>query len=112
MVRLYRALLVAYPPAFRARFGAELALAFSEGLIAARRSGRRHALAFIWSRCADAIISGISERLARVPALPAPGRETLIMRFLFDLRTALRQLSRQRSFAAVLATSKRWPVSR
>ena len=57
MVRLYRALLVAYPPAFRARFGAELALAFSEGLIAARRSGRRHALAFIWSRCADAIIS-------------------------------------------------------
>ena len=102
IVRLYRVLLAAYPPAFRARFGAELQLAFSEGLIVARRRGRRHALAFIGSRFVDAITSGMSERLARVPAPPMPGREKLIMRFLFDLRNALRQLSRQRSFAAIV----------
>jgi predicted permease len=102
IVRLYRALLVAYPRAFRERFGAELQLAFAEGLIAARRAGRRRALTFIGTRFTDAVASGLAERFGRVPAPPAPGRQIMILRLAFDLRTALRQLARQPAFAAIV----------
>jgi predicted permease len=102
IVRLYRVLLAAYPRQFRARFGAELELAFAEGLAAARRAGRRRVLPFIWTHMTDALASGLSERLGRVPAPPATGRQHMILRFAYDLRTALRQSRRQPAFAAIV----------
>ena len=102
IVRLYRALLAAYPRAFRERFGAELELAFSEGLAAARRVSRRRALAYVGTRFADAIASGCGERFGGAPAPPVPGRQIMMLRFAYDLRAALRQAARQPGFAAVV----------
>ena len=68
---LYRALLVAYPRDFRARFADELHLAFVEGLRAARQRGVRQAFVFASTRLADALSSGLGERMARSRARAA-----------------------------------------
>jgi putative ABC transport system permease protein len=100
--RIYRALLVAYPREFRARFADELHLAFVEGLHAARRRGRRRAFAFAWTRLADALSSGLAERMAPGRVHEPKGQPVMLMRFTYDLRMALRQLTRQPAFAAVV----------
>jgi putative ABC transport system permease protein len=97
---LYRVLLFAYPCAFRARFGAELQLAFAEGFAAARRRGWRQALLFACTRLADAVTSGVAERLARPPEPKGP--PVMLMRFTYDLRMAFRQLTRQPAFAFIV----------
>jgi putative ABC transport system permease protein len=99
---LYRALLAAYPREFRVRFGDELRLAFAEGRRAAHHRGRRHALLFVCTRLADALTSGLAERLSRGGIREPKGPPVMLTRLAYDIRMAVRQLTRQPAFAAVV----------
>jgi predicted permease len=104
---LYRWLLLCYPPAFRARFGNELADAFDEGFRASQARGLMPTVAFIVTRLADVVSSGIAERWAERPT-PQPaghsrGFDTGTARgWLQDLRFATRAMRRQPATSLVI----------
>jgi putative ABC transport system permease protein len=68
-------LLLVYPPGFRARFGAAMRQAFLDGVSERRRTGGRlAAVRFVARASADAIVSGLAERIT--PSL-SPSRDAL-----------------------------------
>ena len=60
--RVYRALLLCYPPRFRERFGPELLTAFDAGWRNARTRGTTASVRFLLSSLVDAIVNGCRER--------------------------------------------------
>lgn len=89
--RLYRILLLAYPPAFRSRFAEDMADAFTELVRERRRAGRLAVLA-LWLRTAgDVLTNAFAERTARAPTVPPRVRRGDVMRSLLDdVKYALR----------------------
>ena len=104
--RAYALLLKAYPPAFRADVGEEMAAAFADRYKDEAARSRR-ALAVLWARTLwDTARNAIPERMAPRTAHPAPAStitntggtmDTLAQ----DVRYALRALAQQRAFAIV-----------
>jgi len=104
--RAYALLLKAYPPAFRADVGEEMAAAFADRYKDEAARSRR-ALAVLWARTLwDTARNAIPERMAPRTAHPTPAStitstggtmDTLAQ----DVRYALRALAQQRAFAIV-----------
>jgi len=97
---VFRLALLAYPPAFRARFADDMARAFREGLAAAHgRAGR-----YVLSSIGDAVAGGLVERrLARRQSRAShPSKELVVKRLVhaihLDVGYALRTLRRQPMF--------------
>jgi hypothetical protein len=100
-VRLYHALLHAYPAAFRRRFADELAAAFDAGLHAARQRGRLAATAYIALGAVDAVTNGLRERRnTRMRQAELVG-DPFMTAFLSDVRFGLRLLARNPRMAAL-----------
>jgi putative ABC transport system permease protein len=107
MTALYRWLLRSYPPTFRVRFGHELVEAFDAGLRASRTRGLIPTVAFIVTRLADVVGSGIAERRAERRAPPSPGHSAgfdsgVARAWLQDLRLATRAMHRQPGASLVI----------
>jgi putative ABC transport system permease protein len=100
--RLYRLLLRAYPRRFRDRFGAELELAFVEGLKAARQRSPRAGAVFLVTRGLDAVSSGLAERRWDSRVEQPRERHIMLTRFAYDLRMAVRQAIRQPGFSLIV----------
>jgi hypothetical protein len=89
--RIYKALLLCYPAAFRHEYGRQMLLMFSEQLGEARRSGFPFREATLWLRAAfDALIT-------------APREHTHVI--VQDLRYALRSIAASPAFAMVAIVS-------
>jgi putative ABC transport system permease protein len=104
-VTLYRLLLRVFPPAFRARFGDDMAAVFDDRRRRARAHGRM-AVAYFWAcTIVDLMAHGYAERRAARPLVHGGG---YMRRFGDDLLTAARSLRRRAGFsglaAAMLAT--------
>lgn len=101
-MRIYRWLLLAYPRAFRARYGPEMERTFARMLAEARRRGGAMAAASAWLSAADdAITHGWSERRAA----RARGKGLWMDVLFSDLRQALKGLvSRPGLSAAAILT--------
>jgi putative ABC transport system permease protein len=104
MSRTYRFLLLAFPAAFRARFGADMEALFEARLSEARGSVR---LAGVWAGALfDVIRHAPAERLSLLrsrhsqPRIPR-GRRYLMEQFLRDVRTGFRSLVRVPGFTTV-----------
>ena len=104
--RAYALLLKAYPPAFRADVGEEMAAAFADRYKDEAARSRR-ALAVLWARTLwDTARNAIPERMARRTTEPTPttaiaGTGGTMDTLAQDVRYALRALSQQRAFALV-----------
>lgn len=97
--RVHRWLLVLYPPAFRARFGAELEATFASAWRRARSRGGASAGRFLVVALIDVVVSAWGERRERHGGRPPWGGTAQ------DLRHAVRGLRRRPGFAAaVIAT--------
>ena len=111
---VHRALLRAYPRAFRHAYGADLHAIFLARVRRARQTGRTRAAALACWLLADAVMSGLAERARsgsrrwarpRQPAVIAdltPSRSRLMSweTLTADVRFALRQMRRTPMFAA------------
>jgi len=62
--RLYCALLIAYPPDFRADYGAQMVVLFRDQLRAARQHGAGGTTRHLWRTAADLLTSALAERSA------------------------------------------------
>jgi hypothetical protein len=62
--RLYRALLIAYPPEFRADYGHEMRTLFRDQLHAAQRQGPGGVVRHLWRTILDLLTSALAERSA------------------------------------------------
>lgn len=103
MVSLCRLLLRLYPPAFRRRFGDDMAATFEDRWLAARREGTP-AIAFAFRISADAVRHGLAERRLERRRAGRPRRMERLMSVLAqDLRNAWRGLARQPAFALLSA---------
>jgi len=90
VARLYQALLHSYPPAFRARFGGEIASAFADS----RRQSRPplHQAWFVAASLIDLIRNGLAQR--RLEGRTLPPKDSLMPMLLADLRAAIRVVVR------------------
>ena len=110
---LYRALLRAYPRAFRERFADEMALVFRDATRAALEAGGLRRLIALWLRFLfDLLVSVARERLAahtrwharRIPSDPRPRRgDPMVAVLLQDVRHALRSLLHRPGFSLAAA---------
>ena len=104
--RAYALLLKAYPPAFRADVGEEMAAAFADRYQDEAARSRR-ALAVLWARTLwDTARNAIPERMAQRMTDPTPtaaiaGNGGTMDTLAQDVRYALRALAQQRAFAIV-----------
>ena len=100
---VYRALLVAYPPEFRAAHGDEAADVFAE---ASRESWRKGGARALTRRVAHAIVnvprSGIAERRSNARTQPAAARASAFSALVGDVRHALRSIRRRPGLAAAV----------
>ena len=95
-MRLYRLLLRVFPPAFRARFGDDMAETFRDRLQHARRQGGLTPLRF-WARTtSDTVVHGIAERRAARPVQRGHTR----MRLMDDVVNGWRTIVRRPLFSA------------
>ncbi|HSL23903.1 MAG TPA: ABC transporter permease [Vicinamibacterales bacterium] len=115
MRRLYRILLVLYPPAFRERFRAELLAAFDDERVA-RGAGMRNAVAFWVFILQDALatagrqrarqfVSWLHRSNADLPHLPEPQKRSHMETVVQDVRYAVRQFAARPAFALVAVLS-------
>jgi putative ABC transport system permease protein len=111
---LHRIALYAYPRAFRREFGPELQRIFQDRLTAALRQSRRRARLAAAYHLADAVLSGLAERVSAVAAsgprraYPVPTVRRLPMvwdSFVADLRLALRRFREAPLFALLTVSS-------
>jgi putative ABC transport system permease protein len=103
--RLYRLLLLAYPAAFRQRFGRDMTTAFLQLARERRATGGLPGLCALWARTlVDVIGNAGAERLAtRVGAPPDSGRgRTMWFSILQDLRYGARTMRRAPALTAVV----------
>jgi putative ABC transport system permease protein len=100
-VRLYRALLHAYPAGFRRRFADELAAAFDAGFHAARRRGRLAAATYLALGAVDAVVNGLRERRSSESPHTLPAGDPLMTAFLSDMRFGVRLLVRNPRIAVL-----------
>src|SRR5262245_16699058 len=84
--RLYRALIHSYPPAFRRRFGDELASAFEDGRRLPRPPLRQ--AGFVVASLADVMRNGFVQR--RLEKRAQPSKDPLMPSLLADIRAAIR----------------------
>ena len=114
MNTFYRLLLHCYPPAFRARFGDELACAFDAGLRGSWMRGVLPVVTFAVTRLADAVTSGFAERwvqrrrarLDRYSGGPIyRGRWWWQDLWWQDLRFAFRAMRRRPSFSMLVVST-------
>lgn len=108
MRRVYHALLVLYPRAFRDRYRAELERAFADDYREAKRTRAR--IAFWLFIVRDLVASAWRLRIAELqrrgaPSLPDPSKRTEMDTLLQDIRYAFRQFVRRPGFAAVAILS-------
>jgi len=103
------ALVRLFPPAFRRRFGDEVAGLLAAGYDRARARGRRAAGGFALAAAADLVRSAVSERLnptwsePRARRAEEPEMRSTIDAWSADLRQAVRALRRAPGFTAVAA---------
>jgi len=95
--RVYRALLVTCPPAFRAAYGAEMTRLFRERCDRAARLGRARLLMVALAGLVDLPAQGIRARIQQSRHLLR--RPSMTAQFARDLRLAIRALRRQPGFA-------------
>ena len=62
-LRIYRALLVAYPAGFRQRFGVDMERAFRDRYVAAARRGRGHTAALLARTFLDVVANATALRI-------------------------------------------------
>ena len=87
---IYRLLLLAFPPAFRRRFGADMTALFADRRQAARARGRA-AVGGLWLRTiADVLAHGLAERRATRSARRIPMFAVLRQHVFFGLRSLWR----------------------
>jgi predicted permease len=94
--RAYRALLRAYPPAFRAEYGEDVEETFVDRWRDARRRGAGATLRLLVAAAADAVASGARERIETRPPTSRP--EIASMLHWQDVRYAFRLLRRSPVF--------------
>jgi putative ABC transport system permease protein len=95
--RLYRALLVVCPPAFRAAYGAEMTRLFRERCDRATTHGRARFARIALAGFSDLLTQGLSARTETVRA--ATRRPSMTAQFIRDVRLAARTLVRQPGYA-------------
>jgi putative ABC transport system permease protein len=100
-LRLYRALLHAYPAPFRRRFADELADAFDTGFRAARTRGRIAAATYLTLGAVDAVANGLRERRSSKNPHPRPVGDPFMTAFLSDVRFGVRLLTRNPRIAVL-----------
>ena len=100
--RLHRALLLAYPARFRARFAGDMQRMFEARWHEARRRSRAAALAFSLLALTDVVVSGLGERLVPHDLGPTPRRWPMTFENIAsDLRFALRLMRRAPLFSVL-----------
>lgn len=103
-VRVYRALLLAFPRRFRRRFGTGMVYAFEQDLARARARGRGSVLGLWLGTVASTLALGVVERITHRSTSedglrPGRGGEWMAGPLWLDLRHAVRGLARRPSFA-------------
>ena len=113
MKRIYRALLVLYPAAFRRRYARELLEAFDEERRDPGYAGLRGAAALWRHLVVDLLCTAARQRRAQVarlpsgqaPALPPDSRRSEMDTIRQDIGYAVRQFARQPGFTAIAVLS-------
>ena len=106
-MRVYRALLRCYPPAFRARFGTDLVELFTD----LHRQAAPRRVRFWWRIARDTMRHGLAERATtrrdarRSPFTPPPPKDAFMTTLLLDLRMAFRSFRSQPGFTAIVVST-------